>query len=245
MDTWALQVTAHAALTSGLNPGRLPLSGPASLDGFTLGVMVAGLAFSVINSSLKLRTPWRPADTWQHTVRLARTSHQRARSAASRRVITAAAAAAAACDASQATVPRSEFSRPYADVTEPAELAHLVRVLPSADGAAATGDDTPTEQGKRAQSKVRKRLSVMIYQVLSDEPDDQPARRLEPQADESFWGPSNSRPSAGGGSGYRSRHRLTEPDLRACDGEPPDPEERHELEQSRSHRRPAPRHAAS
>jgi uncharacterized membrane protein YccC len=242
MDTWALQVTAHAALTSGLSPDRLPLSGPASLDGFALGVMVAGLAFSAINSSWKLRTPWRPADTWQHTVRLARTSHQRARSAASRRAITAAAAAG---DASPAAAPRPEFSRPYADATEPADLAHLVRVLPRADGAAATGDDAHPEQRKRAPSKVRKRLNVMIDQVLSDEPDDQPAGRLEPQADESFWGPGNTRPSAGGGGGYRSRHRLTEPDLRARDGEPPDPEERHELEQSRGHRRPAPRHAAS
>lgn len=242
MDTWALQVTAHAALTSGLSPGRLPLSDPASLDGFALGVMVAGLAFSAINSSLKLRSPWRPVDTWLHTVRLARTSHQRARSAASRRLITPATASG---DASPAAVPRSEFSRPYADVTEPADLARLVRVLPRADGAAATGDDTHAEQGKRAQSKVRKRLNVMIDQMLGDEPDEQPARHLEPQADESFWGPSNSRPSASGGGGYRSRHRLTEPDPRACDGEPPDPQERHELEQTRGHRRPAPRHAAS
>ena len=70
------------------------------------------------------------------------------------------------------------------------------------------------------------------YSDLSDPAGLEP-KKQEP--DESFWGPRASRSPAGG---YRSKHRIP-------DGEPQTPGQRDELEQARSHRRAAPRHAAS
>jgi hypothetical protein len=216
MDTWALQAAAHASLTSGFSPSRLPLGGSAPLGGFALGVMVASLAFVTFNSSLKLRSPWRPADAWQHTFRRAR-AHQRARLTAPRRTTAAATASAEGSTASAGTP--SESSRPYSDLAEPADVAPLERIR------------SGTDQRKAAAGP-----------------------RKREQVDEDFWGPSGrqaSGPSARQAPGsrkagsYRSRHRLPESAAAQENGEPKDPGERDELEQPQSHRRPAPRHAAS
>src|ERR1700678_626279 len=79
MDTWAVRAAAHATLTSGIGTSGFPVRGSASLDGFALGVAMAGLAFAAVNSSWKPRWPRWPPDVWPSTVRWARGHQQRQR----------------------------------------------------------------------------------------------------------------------------------------------------------------------
>jgi hypothetical protein len=211
----------------------MDLSGSASLYGFALGVMAASLAFVTFSSQVKLRTPWRPAGAWQHTVKRARNSQQRARLTVSRRST----AAASPVNATPPAGTPSESSRPYADVTEPADLAQLVKVLPRADEQQPPVSERPLAgPRKREPSRLRQRVNAKIDQVLSDEAATEPV-----DADESFWGPRGSRTPAG----YRSKHRLPESGEPSDTDEPPGAGQRGELEQPKSHRRSAPRHAAS
>jgi hypothetical protein len=277
MDTWALGL------------GRLPLSGSASLGGFALGVMVTGLAFLTVNSPLKLGSPWRPADAWQHTVRWARTSQQRAKLTVSRRT-TARADVARVASESRLGRPARPVSGGAAAGPQQAgrtspeswqagrtlpESRRAGRVVPESQQAGRTSPESSrtgrvVPESPRAERKSPESSRVAglppessrpyadvtgpadlarLVRVLSrsDHEDEQPLpvlapRPAAPDPYESFWGPPSSRAST---SGYRSKHRVPEPGEHLPDGEPAEPGQRSELEQPKSQRRAAPRHAAS
>jgi hypothetical protein len=179
MDTWAIEAATHAALTSGYSMGRIPLSGSASLGGFTLGVTVAGLAFVAVNSPWKPRSPWTSADAWQYTVRWTRSAQPFAWLTRPRRVSPVALAEAVPVAGSGVAEP-ADASRPYSDASEPEDLAQVVSILSRADAVLgiSSGGEYPDKpeatvrarsgHRKREPSRIRQRVGVMLEHVLSD-----------------------------------------------------------------------------
>jgi hypothetical protein len=253
MDTWAIQAAVQTALTSGIGTDGIPVASSGSLDGFVLGLSLAGMAAVTASTPWKLRSSRRPASQRRHLGwhsgsrragpgpnlasfdRADEPSHQvrgrLARAGQRRRAEKLPAMSLGArpdADRSAGSFTPTEQSRPYADVAPQVDIERLTEVLARADrvlGAArASAADLAVEAGLGGNGL--------------DEADVAPLARAFSCPDEEFWGPAAdlSEPFEPAPAGaYRSKHRLTGSEERTH-GEP--------YVRPSGQRRAAPRHAA-
>lgn len=126
MQTWATLAAKHA-VTSGIGLGAIPAMGWDSLDGFAVGVLLAGVGLAALNSPRRVRSCTLPPDRAARDDRAQATGAARGRLTRARRQIDGVLTGMLSDDADQGTQPVMPWDADLAPdddapaVTEPAD----------------------------------------------------------------------------------------------------------------------------